>query len=263
MNGKGRREGQGGNMAVTMILAILAVLGGLVGGCIMVVYYRRSDRRQETALLVLFIQEFVLLYKRCAMYYQQMITGKVSFSSLCETTDTGTLEKLAGVSSNPKVLSTLVQVKSNFFQVIKWANRVNEYSVLTRVNQPQDADNLQEAKRSRPAWKSREEALMTDAQSKAMAFFMGDVTAPDGSFGRSRFIEYKADIIEIISHLRLLDKAGSLKTFIEKCRRELDEDSDKIEESRKKEEDYWIGQGKNFLPRDTFISDLSKKPKHI
>jgi hypothetical protein len=165
---------------LSFFLAVLTFFGAIIGAGIMVAYYRRSDRRQEKALLVLFIQEFVLLFKRCGMYYHQMAHQSVSFSSLYEATDSSTLEKLATVCSNQDVLSTILQLKANFFQVIKWANRVNEGS-QSPISSQSANDSISSS--------------MLAAQSKAMAFFIGDLRASDNSFGRMRYQEYITDII--------------------------------------------------------------------
>jgi hypothetical protein len=218
-----------------LTLAALTILGGTIGGFIAVFYNSFSTFRQEKALILLFSQEFMLLFKRCTMYYEQMLKGSVSFSTLYEASNTGTLEKLAEKILDYNVLKTIIKLKADFFQVIRWAHRA-----------------------------SRQDAIDVGAQSRAVVFFMGDVTDINGSYGRTRYMDYrrnvdevlnylewldgKRNLISIIDHLRLLvvGRRQNLDDFIKMSRAELDETEKKISQLRLEEKSIWINKGKKF-----------------
>jgi hypothetical protein len=113
-----------------LTLAIFTILGGAIGGFVAVFYNSYSSSRQEKALILLFVQEFMLLFRRCTMYYEQMLKGSVSFSTIYEATDAGTLEKLAEKISDHNVMKKIIKIKADFFQVIRWAHRASRTEAI-------------------------------------------------------------------------------------------------------------------------------------
>jgi hypothetical protein len=221
-------------------LAILTIFGGTIGGLIAIFYSSYSSFQQEKALILLFCQEFMLLYKRCAMYYEQMLKNSVSFSTLYEASNTGTIEKLAEKISDYDILRSIIKLKADFFQIIRWAHRA-----------------------------SRQDAIDSGAQSRAVVFFMGDVTALDGSYGRTRYRLYRKDIDEVLNYLEWLDRKKnllslidylkqlligrrkSLKDFIAKSRTELNESENTLDRLRLQEQKAWIKEGKAFIEKES------------
>lgn len=90
-----------------------AFLGAWLGS----IYHAFVLNRQEKAILVLLVQEFMLLLKRTKMYYGQMINGGISFSALFEASDPSTLVKLAEVSKNSEVIKKVIRLKADFFRL--------------------------------------------------------------------------------------------------------------------------------------------------
>ncbi|MGD8285902.1 MAG: hypothetical protein PVG08_17425, partial [Desulfobacterales bacterium] len=105
---------------------LIPLLVGLLAAYAGFKYYDILSFRQQKALLVLFIQEFTLLLRRASMYYRQYIEGPVSFSTLFETSDSSTFIKLSEVTDNIKIIETALMLKSDFFQVLRHAERASE-----------------------------------------------------------------------------------------------------------------------------------------
>lgn len=169
-----------------VMIAVFTVLAGVIGGCLVIFYQIYVRRKQEKTIVHLYSLEFLLLFSRCAMYYDQMLKPAISFSTLFETTDSGTALKLAEVRVKPSILDTIIKLKANFFQVIRYAHLANRIDPETKK-------------------------LVTDqeAQGRAVVFFMGDRHLPDGSFGRNRYKkDYKKKIEEVLNHLEYLHTCG-------------------------------------------------------
>ena len=215
-----------------LTLGILTVVGGAIGGLIAVLYYTYSSFRQEKALIFLFSKEFMLLYGRCTMYFEQMLKSSVSLSTLYEVTDTGTVEKLSEIITDLLILDSVINLKADFFQVIRWAHRA-----------------------------SKTDTVDASAQSKAMVFFMGDVgnvELPDELYGRNRYKDYKKNILAVLDYLERLNKRRDfsfliesveslitrrkkkLNDFINNSRTELDEYDKKLDQLRLEEKEKII-----------------------
>jgi hypothetical protein len=193
--------------------------------------------------ILLFVQEFMLLFRRCTMYYEQMLNGSISFSTLYEATDTGTLEKLTEIISDHNVLKTIIKIKADFFQVIRWAHRA-----------------------------SRPETINADAQSKAVVFFMGDVKTPEGSYGRNRYKNYKENILLVIGYLETLNNKKNLPNsieylrtkvtgadkkldeFINKCKAGLEANEKMLDQLRLQEKELRIKNGEIFADSDASVN---------
>ncbi len=212
---------------------ILTVVGGAIGSFIVVLYYIYSSFRQEKALILLFSHEFMLLYSRCTLYFEQMLNKSVSISTLYEVTDTGTIEKLSEIITDLSILNTVINLKADFFQVIRWAHRA-----------------------------SKTDTVDASAQSKAMVFFMGDVNLSGKSYGRNWYKNYKKNILAVLDYLEILNnrrdfsfliedinslitrrKKKNLNDFINISRAQLDEYENKLDQLRLKEKEKFISDG--------------------
>jgi hypothetical protein len=226
-----------------LTLAIFTIIGGAIGGFIAVFYNSYSTFRQEKALVLLFVQEFMLLFKRCTMYYEQMLKGSVSFSTLYEATDSGTLEKLAEIISDHNILKTIIKIKADFFQVIRWAHR-----------------------------SSRPDEIDAEAQSKAVVFFMGDAKIPDGSYGRNRYKDYRENIFQVLEYLEHLNKKRNLANlfeylksiitgeskkldeYINNCKEDLESNQKTLDHLRIQEKEILINKGQTFVDKDGSVN---------
>jgi len=175
------------------VLVLLTALAAVI----YIIYYIRVSYRQEKAILVLFLQEFTLLLRRSAMYYGQMLKGKISFSTLFEITDASLYGKLAEVVKDPKIIETALDLRAQFFQVIRYANMASDE--LAKSDMPAD-------KEIRKAHKSN----ATKYQSLAIIFFAGDMFV-DGQFSRAGIDDI---ISKISSILKYLDHVNSRLDFL-------------------------------------------------
>ena len=180
------------SILISIIIPIAAAFLGVWAG-------RRYDafvlNRQEKAILVLLVQEFALLLQRTEMYYRQMLDAGISFSTLFEASDSSTFVKLAEVSTNTKVVESVLNLKADFFQVIRYANKASEAAakaqVLKSIGKDEDADDkLKEAK---------------IAQGMAVTFFMGNLME-EGLFHRNRYKEYINNLRYIINYLKTINE---------------------------------------------------------
>jgi hypothetical protein len=222
-------------------IALLTVFGGFIGGLTIVLYNKFSTDKQEKAIILLFLEESVITFKRCAMYYGQMLRSEASLSTLFEISDSATFTKLGEISSNVPIIETIMKLKASFFQVIRWADRA-----------------------SRIDPESQRYMIDAEAQSKAMVFFMGDIRRADNSYGRDRHKEYVKDIRTILDYLRRLNSQHSfanwlarvvpklktqtiaLNSLMENMRKEIDTLETELDSLRLEEKEMWIAKGKDF-----------------
>ena len=96
---------------------------------------------------------------------------------------------MSEIITDLSILETVIKLKADFFQVIRWAHRA-----------------------------SKADTVDANAQSKAMVFFMGDVgdiALPDKSYGRNRYKDYKKNILVVLDYLERLNKRRDFSFLIE------------------------------------------------
>jgi len=229
----------------TILNLIIGLGAAIIGAGSVILYNTHMTNREKKALVLVFAKEFMLLFKRCSMYYEQSLKGAISFSTLFQSTDSATLTKLAEVAPNVSVVETIVELKADFFQVIRWAD-----------------------------W-----ASMTDpvAQSKLIAFFMGGLHADDKSLDRKGYREKLAGIREVLDYLQKLNcdfdlgnwlgpysnvrqQKEAITQFVTNSRKELDDLEVQLNKLRLKEKELRIADGDYFAP-DPEESKADQKPK--
>ena len=166
---------------------LISILSAVIGGIIVVIYESYVSKRQEKALLIVFAKEFINLFRRCSMYYDQMLKGAISASTLCEISDSETVTKLAEITGNTKILGEIIDLKTWFFQVVRQADMASDALAL-----------------------SDKEKARTH-QARAMAFFMGDPNDDTGQFDRRRYETYTRNILSIVDYLYKLNEPTSFE----------------------------------------------------
>jgi len=216
----------------SLINALIGFAGGLLGALLIVLYYNHVSNRQKRALVLVFAQEFMLLFERCTIYYEQMLKKTISFSTLFQIGDSTTVTKLAEETTNTSILETIGNLKAEFFQVIRGADKASA-------------------------------ATDTLSQSKAIAFFMGSLQSEDNSLDRLGYKAKKDGICEILDYLgklnsrwdlRLLaypfsnlrEQRKGLNAFIEKSRKKLATLETQLEKLRLEEKGIRIKEGIQF-----------------
>jgi len=177
-----------------MIAFILKVIGGLValiGPFVGIAYYIRIAYRQEKSILILFIQDFILLFKRSTLYYEQMLSGAQSYSTLFHISDSSLYGKLADVVKDPNTIEKMLELEAKFFQVIRYADRASETIAKSII-----ADDENTEKHYQLAARK--------FQGLAIVFFIGDLI-PDKNIYRNGIdglvdkLAYILDYLEIVN----------------------------------------------------------------
>jgi signal transduction histidine kinase len=165
-------------LLVILRVNISALILALAATFLLIAFNTHRTNRQKKALILLFAKEFMLLFERCKNYYNQMLIGGQSKSTLFEISDSTTVAKLGEVGTNISVIEAIMTLKANFFQVIRWAH------MATRID-------------------PKTQKLIFDRGSRdnALAFFMGDAVVPGKKFGMVRYKEYKEQIEEVLGYL--------------------------------------------------------------
>ena len=79
---------------------------------------KRMREDQIRSLIIAFLAELIYNFRRCVLYHEQLYVGGLATkSSLYELTDAGALSNLANVVDNPEVISTIVELKSHYYQI--------------------------------------------------------------------------------------------------------------------------------------------------
>ena len=231
-----------------LIENITVLLAGVLGVCLLLAWNVYVRKTQEKALLQCFIQEFLLLYKRCAMYYYHMNRSSISYSTLFEISDAGMVTKLAEVTNEPHVIETVMKLKADFFQVIRWAHMMSK-EVKTTIWKTENDPNASNGK-IRIKETTTVLAPNPEAQSKAMVFFVGEATS-EHNF-RKRHRDYRDKICALLNNLEMLNskcdygyipliidrmrgRTKALRKFIDDTRISLDESLVEIEGVREEE----------------------------
>jgi len=214
---------------------VISILSAIIGGLLVIFYNQNVSKRQEKAIILLFSYEFITLFNRCSMYYSQMLKSGISYSRLCEVSDSATMTKLTELTSNQQIIKTIIDLKTWFFQVIKYTDRTSEEIALGNEDKANKYQQL------------------------AIVFFMGDVLV-EGKYDRQRFKKYIENIQLILDYLSELNSPSAFETllihffsavkkryfavnqFISKSRQQLNERQEELEELRAIEKSR-IGQG--------------------
>ena|GEM_PF-5338693 len=189
---------------MTILISILIpIAAAFFGAWVGRKYDAFISNRQEKAILALFVQEFSLLLRRSKMYYRQMLGGGISFSTLFEASDASTFVKLAEVGKNSGVIDRILELKADFFQVIRFANKASEAAAQARA--------LQATGGNQQAQQKWIEAKV--AQGMAIVFFMGDLEV-EGVFHRKYYKEYIENLQHVIDYLQTLNPSSSLILYL-------------------------------------------------
>jgi hypothetical protein len=235
-----------------LIRDFTVLLAGVLGVCLLLAWNVYVRKTQEKALLQTFIQEFLLLYKRCTMYYGQMTTGAISYSTLFEISDAGMVTKLAETTNEPPIIETVMQLKADFFQVVRWAHMMSKAVETTVWRTEPDPNNPNRKIRIKQT--TTISAPDPEAQSKAMVFFVGEATSTDNF--RETYKDYRKKISALLDYLeqlnskrdygylpliidRIRGRTTALKKLIDDSRVSLDESTEQIEKVREKERQVW------------------------
>ena len=105
------------------------VLGALAGVLASVAYSWWRNSKEYRSLILSFCAEFVSLYDRCGMYFDQAIRGEVSYSALFSFTDASAFSKLASVSNNPEVPTAIIELKAKYFQIQRHVEEASRFAL--------------------------------------------------------------------------------------------------------------------------------------
>ena len=172
---------------ITLLVALLAVY-------IAVKLMDLNRYRRQKALLVLFIQEFVLLIRRGTTYYRQYLEGPEAAVGFFEAVDSNTFAKLCDVTGNMKVVETALMLKSDFHHIMRYTDQAAEALSLKAAAQAAGESALAE-QASRKASFAREMALN---------YFLGELKV-DEKFFRSKYHDYISNIRFLIDFLETLN----------------------------------------------------------
>jgi len=186
-------------MVTDILIPLIAGFGGSLLG---IRHSERSRKNEYKSLLLLLIQEYMLLLGRSTMYYNQFVDGPVSFSSLFQLSDNNTFLKLAQVSDNTDCIKVALELKADFFQVVRHVQRASEHmskyiDEQVKGHKPLADEEFKKAK----SW-----------QSMAMNFFVGD-QAIDGHFHRNRYGQYIEKITVLLDELKRLNSERTYWIF--------------------------------------------------
>ncbi len=151
--------------------------------------------RRQKALLVLFVQEFVLLIRRGATYYRQHLEGPDTAIPFFEAVDANTFARLCDVTGNMKIVETALMLKSDFFHVLRYAGQAAEACSLQAA-----AEGAGETSLARQA--SHKAAF---ARRMALNYFLGELKV-NGKFFRSKYHDYISNIRFLLDHLEALNQ---------------------------------------------------------
>jgi len=91
-------EEEESNMTATILIPLVsAILGGLAGAGIAILYSMRQAKQEYRSLILAFCSELVSAFDRCVMYERLEKERSVSYSTLFDFTDCSALSKLASV----------------------------------------------------------------------------------------------------------------------------------------------------------------------
>jgi hypothetical protein len=136
------------------------ISGGLAGTLISIIYSQLRNKREYSSLILSFCFEFVLLFDRCVMYYEQAVGDQISYSTLFTFTDSSAFSKLASVTNNPEVATVIIELKAKYFQIKRHTDEAANYALEgSRTRNLEDKKIFMEKAHH--------------AQGTALAFFLG------------------------------------------------------------------------------------------
>ncbi len=222
-------------MVTDILIPLIAGFGGTLLG---IRHSEHSQKKEYKSLLLLLVQEYMLLLSRSTMYYKQFIDGSVSFSSLFQLSDNNTFLRLSQVSDNTHCIRVVLELKSDFFQVVRHVQRASEHmskfiDEQVEGHKPLADEEFKKAKH---------------AQSMAMIFFVGDA-AIDGHFHRNRYGQYIDKIKVLLDELQKLNSEETrwkfysrkqvLDRYVKSETTKLEQIREKIRLVREKEEIFY------------------------
>jgi len=235
-------------------LAIIGFLSAVVGAVAVVIYNDYTSLREEASLVQVFAHEFMLQFKRCITYYGLWVADAISFSALFAISDSAMVTRFAEITKKVEVLHSIVQLKADFFQVMRWV----EKTITAQETKMEKTPGIREIT-------IHEFVPDADSAGKAIAFFMGDLKTEAGAFSRTRYKEYRKNIEEILRYLEeiygvwkcfrmipfegpygVFKKRKYVKSFIKESRDTLVGLSREADQSRLKEREKWERAGKKF-----------------
>ncbi|MBU1154926.1 MAG: hypothetical protein KJ921_03705 [Proteobacteria bacterium] len=126
---------------VTTVLA--AIVGALVASLVSFFLSKRQRKKEYRSLILSFCSESVFAFERCIMYKNQAKQGQVSYSALYSVTDASAISKLASACDNPEVITAIIGLKSNFFQIQRHVEEAAKFAIDgSRASHPQDHQDL-------------------------------------------------------------------------------------------------------------------------
>ena len=194
-----------------LILIILTLTAGFAGSIAGYKYFSMVSHRQQKAVLVLLIQEFSLMIKRCTMYYSQSLNRTVSFSTLFEISDSSTFNKLVELTEDMDCIRHATEFKAGVFQAVRYANKASECMI-------QGTHHRIHGRKNR-AIKANHEAAIH--QTMALNFFIGEQKL-NGKFYRNLYVNYLKNLEYLLNYLKRLNSEQKIINRIKKYKRQKD-----------------------------------------
>jgi len=211
----------------------------IIGAISIIFYSDYVSNRQEKAVLILIVQEFILLFNRMTMYYEQSLKGNISYSASFEIIDSSTFNALVEVGKNSEVIKTAIELKSSFFQVLRYANLTSQYIAESQMEQSQMnlqssrleglqnkkeigenisgiENEIKEAVELYRKAHNKYQKLCSKAQharSLAIVFFVGEMYVGK-KFTRNRYLKYISNISLLLEYLLELNSQNKILAFL-------------------------------------------------
>jgi len=158
-----------------IVTAGLALLVGIGLWQIQVWRAGAARKKRLSALLMLFLDEFIDAFGRCTMYCKQRLSGTVSYSSLHQPTDASMLAEFIGLCEDRELHESVFRLKAVFYQVAnmlpKLADAIHRSTGLDDTNaaalDPDIVDDPLERERIRMR------VLAARYHGAVIAFFLG------------------------------------------------------------------------------------------
>jgi hypothetical protein len=187
-----------------MLISILVgLVAGLVGTWLGIKYVALASDRQEKSLLVLLVKEFSVLLKRATNHYEEFLKEEGSYLNMFESFDPSVFTNLAELTKNTGVIEAALELKADFGEVARYANKASDAMVKRELAQKSGDYNLAEQK--------FKEAR--GAQELTMLFFVGEIEDKEG-FARYRYHAFIANLLALLDHLDNLASASRPMGFV-------------------------------------------------
>jgi hypothetical protein len=223
-------------LAYIIFTAVAAFAGSIAG----YKYFSMVSHRQQKAILVLLIQEFSLMIKRCVMYYSQFLKGAVSFSALFEISDSSTFNKLVELTENMDCIKHATEFKAGVFQAVRYVNRASELIARSTHFQIHGKNSL--------AKKASHEAKIY--QNMALNFFIGERQS-NGKFYRNLYVKHIKNLEYLLNYLKRLNSEQKITDSTKKYKRQ------------KESIDAFISEQQKMLSLITEIIELLREKEQL